>query len=71
MVGLVGDLDRLAYSVDQAAAVASISRRQLYRHLAAGRLRAAKDGKRTVILRRELVRFLRSLPAYDSRRGAA
>lgn len=55
----------LAYSVDQAAAVIGISPRQIYRHLASGRLCAIKDGHRTLIRRRELLRFLRSLPAYE------
>lgn len=61
---------RLAYSVEQAATALSISRRQVYRHLKGGRLVAVKDGNRTLIPRRELLRFLRSLPAYE-RRGAA
>lgn len=70
MRGLGGDLQQLAYTVEQAAAASSISRRQLYRHLKAGRLEAVKDGNRTLIPRRALLRFLRSLPAYESR-GAA
>jgi excisionase family DNA binding protein len=42
-------VNRLAYSVDDAAEALSISRRMLYRELAAGRLRFAKAGKRTLI----------------------
>jgi excisionase family DNA binding protein len=42
-------VNRLAYSVDDAAEALSISRRMLYRELAAGRLRFAKAGRRTLI----------------------
>lgn len=49
----------LAYSVEDAAELLSISRRQLYRHLAAGELVRTKFGSRTVIQRVELVRFAR------------
>lgn len=49
----------LAYSVEDAAELLSISRRQLYRHVRAGELVKCKSGSRTVIQRVELVRFLR------------
>jgi excisionase family DNA binding protein len=54
----------LAFSVQGAARALSISVRTVYRHLAAGELAGCKDGNRTLIAADELVRFLRSRPAY-------
>ena len=45
-------------SVAGAAKFMGISRSRLYQHLQAGRLAFCKDGKRTLIPRRALVRFL-------------
>ncbi len=44
-----GQFDRLAYSVDDAAALVSVGTRTIYREIAAGRLRIAKLGKRTLV----------------------
>lgn len=63
MAGTSGSL--LAYSVAGAARALGISRRQVYRLLRDGALRAVKSGNRTLIPRRELVRYLRTCPAYE------
>lgn len=65
MQGLGSAPKALAYSVNGAADVLSISPRQVWRHLAAGNLTAIKAGHRTLIRRAELIRYLRSLPAYE------
>jgi excisionase family DNA binding protein len=61
------DVDRqLAFSPAQAAEVLSISRGLIYELLASGEITGRKIGKRTVITRSELVRYLDSLPAYQA-----
>jgi excisionase family DNA binding protein len=55
-------VERLAYSVSDAAACLGLSRAHLYRVIAAGRLQPRKEGKRTLILRSDLLAFLASLP---------
>jgi excisionase family DNA binding protein len=51
---------KIAFSVDEAALLSSWSRPGLYRAIAAGRLRAARTGRRTIILRQDLEDFLRA-----------
>lgn len=55
-------VDRLAYSVEEAAACLGLSRAHMYRMIAQGRLKPRKAGKRTLILRSDLVAFLEALP---------
>ena len=52
---------KLAYSVPEFLAAVSIGRTQLYVELRAGRLRAAKCGKRTLIPLSEAEAWLRRL----------
>lgn len=49
---------RLAYSVDEAARLLSISRRHVYDLIATGKLRGRKLGKRRVFTRTELEQLL-------------
>lgn len=56
----------LAYSVAGAAHELSISVRSMYRLLNAGELQAVKIGNRTLILRCELVRYLRRCTRYQA-----
>lgn len=53
----------LAYSVEEAAAAAGLSRSQLYIELDAGRLRGRKVGRRRLILADDLAEWLAALPA--------
>jgi excisionase family DNA binding protein len=57
-------LDVLAYSVEDAAKVAALSRSKLYEALAEGRLRGVKDGRRTLIQRVDLEAYLTSLRPF-------
>lgn len=53
--------DKLAYRIDEAVNATGVSRTQIYAELRAKRLSAVKYGTRTLILREELERFLKSL----------
>lgn len=59
---MASTLDKLAYSIVEAARVAGIGRSTLYEALAAGELKAVKLGRRTLIPADELRRFLAALP---------
>jgi len=54
--------DNLAYSMDQAAIVSGIGRSALYLAKRDGRLAVRKAGRRSVVLRHDLARFLDGLP---------
>ncbi|HEV8275684.1 MAG TPA: helix-turn-helix domain-containing protein [Streptosporangiaceae bacterium] len=60
MTGSTGDRpgDRLAYSVDEAAAITGLSRDLLYDQMRAGILAYLKVGRRRIITRQHLEAFL-------------
>jgi excisionase family DNA binding protein len=55
----------LALTISEAAAASKVSRSELYLALQRGDLAAKKNGRRTLILRDELNRFLAKLPDYS------
>ena len=55
--------DKLAYGIDEAVDAIGVSRSKLYELIASGELKIVKLGRRTLILRAELERFLKSLSA--------
>jgi excisionase family DNA binding protein len=57
--------DVLAYSVEGAAVAARLGRTKIFEAIKAGKLRARKEGRRTVILREDLAAFLRALPERE------
>lgn len=59
-------LSPMAVSVNDAAKIAGASRTALYEALQRKELSAKKNGRRTLILRAELARYLSSLPDYRS-----
>ncbi|MBI4183706.1 MAG: helix-turn-helix domain-containing protein [Proteobacteria bacterium] len=61
---------KLTFSIDEAAEAAGVGRTLLYSELAAGRLRAKKVGRRTIILADDLESWLRSAPALSARAAA-
>jgi len=58
-----GERCRLAMNVAQAAAEAGLGRDALYAGIRSGQLEARKLGRRTIITRDALQRFLETLPA--------
>lgn len=52
----------LALTINEAIAVSKMSRSEIYRAFHRGDLAAKKQGRRTLILRDELVRYLSALP---------
>jgi hypothetical protein len=59
--------DRLAYDVIETAKISNSSRSEIYKSLKLGVLNAKKHGRRTVILREDLSKYLRNLPDYKSK----
>jgi excisionase family DNA binding protein len=53
----------LAYTIREACEASGIGRTSLYELLKSGALRARKHGKRTLILHKDLNRWLDSLPS--------
>lgn len=53
--------EQLAYSIKAAAIVTSVSTTTIKQEIASGRLRARKAGRRTLVVREELERWLRAL----------
>jgi excisionase family DNA binding protein len=63
--------ERLAYSPDEAFKLAGIGRSKGYAEIKAGRLRAKKLGRRTLITAEDLQAWLQALPTRveDSRKA--
>jgi excisionase family DNA binding protein len=60
-------LEKVGFSIPEACHVSSCGRSKLYESLATGELAARKLGKRTIILREDLLRFLDSLPVANAK----
>jgi excisionase family DNA binding protein len=54
-----------AYTIAEACAVARIGRTALYEAIRSGDLRARKRGRRTLVVRDDLKKFIESLPAVN------
>ncbi|MDF2809897.1 MAG: DNA-binding protein [Microvirga sp.] len=54
--------ERVAYNIDEAAQASGLGRNGIYREINEGRLIARKYGRRTVILKEDLLAWIRSLP---------
>ena len=57
----------LAYSVEEAAKIARLSRSSIYLALRDGSLTARKAGRRTIICPSDLQRFIDGLPLFPGR----
>lgn len=56
------ELQAEGLTLNEASIVAGIGRTKLYEAIAAGELKARKFGSRTIVLREDLLGFLKSLP---------
>lgn len=62
-------MNPISYTIEQACVVSGIGRTKLYEVLDSGALPAKKWGKRTLILRSDLMKFLSSLESYSPEVG--
>lgn len=60
---------QLSFTIEEACTVTGIGRTKLYEVLDSGKLPAKKLGKRTLILKTDLMVFLSSLEAYSPQNG--
>jgi excisionase family DNA binding protein len=58
-----------ALSIDQVLEITGISRPTFYEHAFAGRIKARKLGRRTIVLESDLRDYLESLPTLEGRAG--
>ena len=58
-------MEMLAYKIPEAVRVAPVGKTRLYEALNSGSLKAHKQGAHTIILRDDLLAWLRSLPDYQ------
>jgi hypothetical protein len=56
--------DKLAFHINDAVGAGAGSRSEIYEALKRGELKAKKRGRRTIILRDDLMAYLASLPDY-------
>ena len=61
--------NRLAYNVEEAAAIIGIGRTRLYQAIKSGALKARKYGKRTIILHSDLLDFLTNLKYFPAQQA--
>jgi excisionase family DNA binding protein len=61
--------DKLAYSIQELPAVTSLSRSRIYEMIKAGALPARKAQGRTLVLREDVEKFLKSLPTTAAYRA--
>jgi excisionase family DNA binding protein len=62
MTDNVSALQRVALSVPDACKVSGVGRTKLFEAIRSGKLVARKNGKRTLILHQDLLKFLEDLP---------
>ena len=53
----------LAHSIAETSSIVGVGRTSLYQAIHSGALRAIKSGRRTLILRSDLLQWMESLPA--------
>ena len=58
-------MTKLAFDISEAAEQAPVGKTKLYEAINEGRLRAKKNGGRTMILAEDFQEFLRTLPDYE------
>jgi excisionase family DNA binding protein len=56
--------NQLSYTLDEAVKLTGIGKTRLYEELNAGRLKAVKIGRRTLVPHKSLQEWLQGLPSY-------
>ena len=64
-------MQKLALTIEEAIEAGAGSRTKVYEAINAGKLRARKRGKRTIILADDLQKYLDDLPEYVPAKAAA
>ena len=59
-------LSPIAYTIPRTVEASGLSRADIYRKIKSGELRAVKNGKRTLILHKDLQKLLENLPALEA-----
>ncbi len=67
----VVNLDQFAFTIDDLTQITPSSRSQIFADIAAGRLKARKSGRKTWILREDLLDFLARLPPREIKASVA
>jgi excisionase family DNA binding protein len=57
--------EKLGLTIAESCALAGVGRTSIYAAIGEGELRARKHGRRTIVLRDDLRRWLESLPALE------
>ncbi len=65
----IDDEPKLAFSIEEAAHRADSCRDTIYGAINAGKLRAKKHGRRTIILASDLESYLSDLPVFEPKRS--
>lgn len=68
---MADDIEKFAFSVEEAARRAGVGRDAVYKAIRDGRLAAKKFGRRTLITAEALREFLAGLPALELKAGNA
>ncbi|UCI33217.1 helix-turn-helix domain-containing protein [Mesorhizobium sp. B4-1-4] len=63
------NIGKLAFSIEEAAEMSDIGRTRIFAAIGSGQLVARKHGRRTLVLRADLERFLASLPIREPNDG--
>lgn len=61
---------KLSYRVDEACAATGYGKTKMWELICAGKIKAKKDGRLTIILRADLQEYLDTRPAWRSARAA-
>ena len=59
-------MEKLAYTIEEAVGEGAGSRTIIYEAINAGKLKAKKRGKRTIILANDLIEYLEALPDFPN-----
>jgi hypothetical protein len=59
---------QLAYSIPDLIKLSAVGRSSIYEEIGAGRLKARKRGRRTIILREDAEQWLASLPTFGAQK---